>query len=155
MDVGLQEKSYTTAFYSSDTELRRKKKEFAPARDLPFSFSGARHYDISSRGRGLIRLAYEKKSKRTRIIHYDEKTLYEWGVFRHFKGTILTTWFVWIQQLMLFTIATIVGYITWIVTTTEEAENVDYTALTTISSVVNTLVSFILALFLRRAVVIW
>ena len=180
-----QERSYTTAAYRTNRALRAQKQNFAPARDLPFSFKDLvnqleddererqqqedenyvapptaspaamkpplRPYEIKSRGRGLMRLLTEQRTGRTRIIHYDEKTLYEWGVFRHYKGTIFQTWFVWIQQLLLFVIAIVVGAIT----SPEAAADVDYTALTTISLVVNTLVSFILARFLRRAVLIW
>jgi len=138
-----------------DEELHAKGKTFAPPRDLPFSISGQRNYEIERHGKGLVRVLLERRTGRRRILHYDERRMYEMGWLGRWRGTVFETNFVWGQLTLLLTLASITAVISFFASTKRFAVQVDYSGLTSISSVLDTLVSFILALYIRRAVVIW
>lgn len=131
-----------------------------PARDLP-SIDGAKFmFDVH--GKGNVRVIVEHRGSWRKIIRYKEDSLYKWGFLRRWRGTVFSHPFMWQQMFYLFVLALVIAVITYFSfeqSTPEEsrrlAEQVDLTVISGLSTAMNTLLSFVVAMFVRKAVIIW
>lgn len=87
-------------------------KVVLPSRDRPFPFGP--QYTMALQGKGHIQVAIEHRGHRRRIMRYKESTLYEWGFFRGWKGTLFENRFIWEQLFVLVLLAVLVGTVTYI-----------------------------------------
>ena len=132
-----------------------------PARDLP-SIDGAKFmFDVH--GKGNVRVIVEHRGAWRKIIRYKEDSLYKWGFLRRWRGTVFSHPFMWQQMLYLFLLACFIAVITYYSFEQDKdpkvnkayAEKVDLTVISGLSTAMNTLLSFVVAMFVRKAVIIW
>lgn len=90
---------------------RAWRKVVLPNRDRPFPFGP--QYTMALQGKGHIQVAIEHRGHRRRIVRYKEASLYEWGFFRGWKGTLFENKFIWEQLLLLTALASLIGSITY------------------------------------------
>ena len=154
---GLADSHRRLASASVDVRAKvREKKVYAPRADLPSNDPrhGPRfHYEIDP----MMRIVYEGKGVR-KIARYREKKLvnFGWASWRVWKASYLASPFCWLQILLLWCVALLVGVIVYFVLVSfdeKTAQRVEKGL--SISETLRTLAAFILGYYMEKTINIW